>query len=718
MKSGFTLSARRQFNRGFTLLEIMISLLIISLGLVALATLQGKLGSYSTTAKQRTLAANLAEQQIETMQTLFTLASTGADVCSTEPVGFDDLAACSEGVAVTAGGLPFTLSWTVDEYVQNADGTTVAFSEESTALRPDLKLVKVKVAWNDGLGQAKSVELVDMIDATSIFNSGRILARVESNIPPRTPFNPADFPGVVDISIGEEKLKGSTTPEPTIRNQGVNVITTFDVVTYLQSDTQAYLQRREEFKVMNCICEMDSGLGSGREPTVWDGQAYSLGAEVSKRTGRISSGESGQPEACDMCCNDHHDAAGTTTPYDPFRPAFTGDAGEFEFLGDHPHYKIVDGQKILAGEGDEYLEVCRLIRKNGFFKLATDLSLENLDVMQEAYPSNYNAEYSSTVVDFVSEFVTQVDPAAYPQSIPDPTYASLAPEVFINNVGASKPAMSRGLYIDYVPPALLAQIKCIQADGAAPYAPYCDPENDPPWLELLPFFDVDVTALANWSKGSQSITVTNSPISDVETESFSRGVIGLAQSHFNTVTEVDAHIEQSNSGLTDTNPVDPDDEMETLEAIPVTVNIGGNPPASGILVLGNINAGSNQINVETVRVHQSPPDVNCEIISVTSGNNVNSAYVCDLAISVGVASGTVTFTDYNAVKVTGNSTTILNRKVCPSGEAFSIMQVYDDGMAADPDLGVVGERTVLSFSGLAEDTTVHITIEKQTDACP
>lgn len=704
-------------GRGFTLLEIMISVLIISIGLVSLATLQAKLSSYSATAKQRTLAVNLAEQQLETMQTIYTLASTGAGACTVAPAGFDDLASCTSGVTLTAGSLPFTMTWAVSEYVQNPDGTTSPFTVGSTWIRPDLKLVKVNVAWLDGKGLAQNAQLVDIIDATAIFNSGRVLARVESNKPPRTPFNPADFPGVVDISIGAEKLKGSTTPEPTIRNQGVNVITNFDVVTYLQSNMQAFLQRREEFKVLNCICEMNAGSGMGREPTTWNGAEYELGAEVSKRTGSVSTLESNQPAACDVCCRDHHDAVGTDTPYDPFRPAFTGDTGSFTLLGDHAHYKIVDGLKVLAGEGDDYLEVCRYVRKDGFFKLATDLSLENLDVMPEAYPVNYNAEYSTSVVDFISEFAGQLNPGVYPVTMPDATYQSLAPDIFLSNVGVTKPAMSRGIYVDYITPDLLKQVKCLQADGTGTYASYCNISLDPPWLEILPFFDVDLTALANWSKGSQAITVTNSPISDIHSSSFSRGNIGLAQTHFNVTTDVTADIELSNSGLTDTNPVDPDDEQEAANEIPVTVSIGGNPPASGVLVLGNIDAGSNQINVETVRVKQTNPAVNCEIISIVSGSSTQKAYVCDLAKSGATASGSVTFTDYNAVKVTGSSTTVLNRRVCPVGTAFDSMQVFDDGVAANPDLGIIGERTVLHFSGLTADTTVDVVIKKQTDAC-
>ena len=710
--------AIRSLASGFTLLEIMISVLIISIGLAALANLQGKLTRYSALAKQRTLAMNLAEQQIETMHSFYTLADTGAEVCSTAQTGFDDLAACVTGATVNAGNMPFKLTWTVSEYLQNSDGTTEAYTPGANSLRPDLKLVTINVEWVDGQGAAQDIELADVVDATSIFTTGRILARVESNIPPRTRFNPADFPGVVDIAIGADKLKGSTSPEPKIENEGINVITTFDVVMFLQANPDAFLQRREEFKVLNCICTMNAGINIGREPTVWDGTIYTLGAEVSKRTGSVSAGVTEQPPACEMCCNDHHDAGGASVEYDPFRPAFSGDAGTFDFLGDHAHYNIDNGEKVLAVEGDDYLEVCRYIRKDGFFRLATDLSLENLDVVPETYPTNFNTNYSTSVVNFVTDFSTQINVSTYPMVVPDGSYSSSAPGIFLGNVGVIKPVMSRGIYVDFMPDGLLKKIKCLQANGAGTYADFCDTDKDPPWLEILPFFDVDLTSLANWNKGSPAITVTNSPISDIDSNSFSRGEISLAQEHFDVVTAVTASIERSNSGLTDTNPADPDDELEESADIAVTVVIGGNPPAAGVLVLGDINAGSNQINVETVRIAQNPPDVNCEIITIVAGNTSQKAYVCDLAAVSGLANGTVTITDYNALKITGSSTTVLNRKVCPDGTAFSSMQVFDDGVMADPDLGIVGERTVLTFINLGADATVNITIEKETDSCP
>ncbi|NNL94105.1 MAG: prepilin-type N-terminal cleavage/methylation domain-containing protein [Xanthomonadales bacterium] len=703
---------------GFTLLEVMISVLIISIGLAALANLQGKLTNYSTVAKQRTIAMNVAEQQIETMHSFFTMGDTGAAACSVLQVGFDDLESCESANTVTVGNLQLDVTWTITGYTQNADGSTEPYSSNSGRVRPDLKMVTVHVGWTDGEGASHNFELQDVIDATSIFNTGRIMARVDSNLPPRTTFNPQNFPGVVELAIGNDKLKGATTPEPKIVNQGVNVITSFDVITYLQSQNDAYLQRREEFKVVNCICTLNSGLGTGREPTVWDGKEYVLGELVSKRTGSVSADEAGQPAACEMCCRDHHDSSSAEDSYDPFRPAFSGDAGSFNFYGDHAHYGLVNGIKELAVEGDEYLEACRYIRKDGFFRLTTDMALENLDVVSASFPSNFNSSYSSSVVNFVGSFMNGVDAETYPGVVPDGSYSSSAPGMFFGNAGVTKQAMSRGIYVDYLTDELLAKIKCLQAGGSGPFEDHCNTLKDPPWLEILPFFDIDTTSLANWSKGSSAITVTNSPISDITSNSFSRGAVSLSQNHFSVATDVTADIEVSNTGLTDTNPIDPDDETEESEDYPVLVDIGGTPPAAGILVLGDINAGSNQINVETVRVTQNPPAVNCEIVSIVDGNSTQKAYVCDLALSGGAASGTVTVKDYNALKVTGNSVTVLNRKVCTDNAAYVSLQVFDDGVMADPDLGIPGEVTVMTFSGLSEDTTINLTIVKQSSSCP
>lgn len=705
---------------GFTLLEIMIAILIMSIGLAAMANLQGKLTRYSTMAKQRTIAMNLVEQQVETMRSFYTMNDTGADSCAITQNGFDDLETCVNGAAVSVGNMPFTLSWTISKYVQNFDGSTTVHIDEVGARRPDLKLVTIKADWVDGQGDAQLVELVDIVDATSIFNTGRVSAKVDSNTPPKVPFDASDFPGVVEIAIGADKIKGSTTPKPQVTNQGENVSTKFDVVTFLTTGDSAYLQRREEFKVVNCICTMDANPGTGSAPALWNGSFYAMGEEVSKRTGSVSLNVTGQPAACTICCNDHHDASGAVDKYDSFRPAFSGDTGGFNLFGDHAHYQIINGTKLLSTADDDYLEACRFIRKDGFFKLTADLSQENLDVIKPEYPTVFNFLYSTSVINFVSDFSEAISISGYPGTVPLVSYS--VPwwldwwGISLTNVGTVKPAMSRGIYIDYMGADLLKKIKCLQAEGLGEYSDFCNLQKDPPWLEILPFFDVDVTSLANWNRGSTAITVTNSPISDIDQATFSRGEVEVSQAHFPDLTNVSAHIERSNTGLTDTNPIDPDDEFESAEQIPVNVNIGGSPPTNGALVHGDINAGSSQINVETVRLKQNPPNMNCEIETIVENNQARKAYTCDLyPLPV---SGTVTVSDYNGLKVTGNTSTILNRKVCTDSTAFSLVQVSGDNTVANPDLGITGEITIFSFSSISDDVVMDITIVKQTDNCP
>ena len=46
------------------------------------------------------------------------------------------------------------------------------------------------------------------------------------------------------------------------------------------------------------------------------------------------------------------------------------------------------------------------------------------------------------------------------------------------------------------------------------------------------------------------------------------------------------------------------------------------------------------------------------------------------------------------------------------------MQVIDEGIMANLDLAIAGERTVLTFSALSSNVTIPITIEEQADDCP
>ena len=56
---------RKRGNKGFTLIEVLIGILIFALGMMALAKLQGNLARNSGDSNARTVATNIAEEIIE-----------------------------------------------------------------------------------------------------------------------------------------------------------------------------------------------------------------------------------------------------------------------------------------------------------------------------------------------------------------------------------------------------------------------------------------------------------------------------------------------------------------------------------------------------------------------------------------------------------------------------------------------------------------------------
>ena len=709
--------------RAFSLIEVMIAVLVFTVGLLALASFQGRLIKYGTHAKQRTLAMNVAEGVLENMRGYYSLDTAGGAACGTDPAGYDDIANCADGSSETVGNLTFASTWTVVPYAQSADGSSAVFTADTG--RPDFKMVTINVAWVDGNGESQEAELSDIVDSTSPFNSGRLLAESNSSAKPITPFDANDFPGYVNIDLGTGLSKGSTTPEPTIVNSGNNVVTSFDVITVGSHGNENFIERREEFRVLNCICDLDAGESDGKEPLWWNVDHYKEGAIKTKRTGTVvtSGNLGGQPAECTACCRDHHDGGASKPDFDPWRDTSLDLAVPFGFdlAGDHPHYNIVNGQRIMATQDNpRYLEACRMIRRNGFFEVATDLNLENLVAVPEDFPLSSNEAYASSIKSFVGAYINgSVPHDNYPDAPPSPTYSLTVPGINLLSASDFEQVSSRAIYIDFMDHNVLEKIKCMKADEdqtVAGWPDECDPAVDPHWLEIVPFYDLNVTALSNWRRLETAIEVSNSPISDIERSSFSRGKATVAQNHFNTTTQVVAEIEHSNTGLTDTNPVDPHDTAQAAADIDVTVNIGGTPPTMATTISGEINADRGNINVETVRVFMGTGD-DCSITVSGPPGNQQRSYVCevndDLAGFVSVI-----VSDYNSTKITGNTVTILDRQICPSNQAYSSAEVVNPGEVANPDAAADGEQTILYFTEVDGDISLDLLVINQADSCP
>ena len=135
----------RSSARGFTLIEALIALLVLSFGLLAIAGFQATLSRSSDLAKQRTEALRLAQQKMESLRAYAQVASNTA---TPHIVNYTDDVVSSTAPEVTATNTnaSFSRTWTVTSNPSDTE-----------------KWINVTVAWTDRSGQAQTVTLQSVI---------------------------------------------------------------------------------------------------------------------------------------------------------------------------------------------------------------------------------------------------------------------------------------------------------------------------------------------------------------------------------------------------------------------------------------------------------------------------------------------------------------------------------------------------------------------------
>lgn len=142
-------------NTGFAILEVLISVLIVSFGVLALAKFQANLHANQDTATHRTQAQGLGMEVVNKV--------AAQEDPSAYPAGTD---------SVTAKSTQYTRDWTVQPDVM---GST---------------LVEVKVSWTNSRGQNDFVQLATLVAKDTLTEQAKLVA---SPTPPMTG-TPADQP--------------------------------------------------------------------------------------------------------------------------------------------------------------------------------------------------------------------------------------------------------------------------------------------------------------------------------------------------------------------------------------------------------------------------------------------------------------------------------------------------------------------------------------------
>lgn len=131
--------------RGFSLLEVLITLLLVAIASLSLIAMQVRMEQHADYARSSSKALNLIETKLDWFRT------RGANSAHSDilPADFD---AMTNGSDVSGA---YTLSWQV--------------SSPSSSLETSLKQISLTVQWNNRLGQSQSVTVKTMLSSYSDF---------------------------------------------------------------------------------------------------------------------------------------------------------------------------------------------------------------------------------------------------------------------------------------------------------------------------------------------------------------------------------------------------------------------------------------------------------------------------------------------------------------------------------------------------------------------
>lgn len=548
-----TTSGIHRLARGFSLLEVLIAIVIMSVGLLALATLQISIVRSSAEAKTQTIALNLALDKLEDLATFRVLEKTSNNcaVDSTDSYQCIDSDATGEtiddnlGVFTVGGSGAYTRTWTVVRCIGltgnfACSNTNNTAAPATTTPRNEFKSIQVTVSWNDASGNPQSVVAKDAISALSPTDAS-LTSKKPIKLTPRYAQlkinNPAAEAGVIPIAVGSNTNSAATNPKPEVIVGTSVVETRFDVLTYagLVGDATVTAQSRVETSMVGCTCDFDLAPVStstirGKRPTYWDGTRYIV-PDTAAYVPKAGVANVAQSSKCAVCCRDHHDPAGvsgaTFSPLAVSHPTV--------IAGEHAHYNssAVGATPVTTGQ---YREACRLIRTDGIFRVASDLDNEYFGLLatknladatlyaSESVPDTTAVtSYQSFIIAFMNSRFTNVSAGSNADISQSPyntqlaanaiTTLEAAPTPTINapasitinaaDAASTKWSHARALYVDFLEKDAMdaveaAKVNCIDPNTNTAYASNTT-QYSQCVLKVLPFTTINLTEIADWN---------------------------------------------------------------------------------------------------------------------------------------------------------------------------------------------------------------------------
>lgn len=152
-------------QRGFTLIEAMVALVIVGFGMLVVVGMQMMLNRNADVARERSEATRLAEEKLEGLRSFTTISTTAGQLA------WNDLASGSDTPS-TGYNISYTRTWTL--------GGAAADSKRDA---------QVLVSWTDRGGNADSVQVNTVISKTDPADSGALGFPLPANTTLKQPKN-------------------------------------------------------------------------------------------------------------------------------------------------------------------------------------------------------------------------------------------------------------------------------------------------------------------------------------------------------------------------------------------------------------------------------------------------------------------------------------------------------------------------------------------------
>lgn len=558
-------------QKGFGLLEILITLVVLGVGVVGLVAMSKSALTVSQDGRRYETAMRLAESKLDEFRNF-----NGVMTATAPLTAYNQIASAS--AAVTLSGEPYSLAWTVTNQYLNGStwqGTAPAGYRLSY---PGRKAVAVNVGWSDSEGQSHTLQLVGNVSpieslSTDQLNGGLNTARQG----PKVNYTPGVAPDVISVELGDGNKQETSKPLPTVTSKDgqVGKLVQFETVTYKPEaggNTQQVLQ---DMASVSCSCSYGSSLTAYLPGQVYSSASKQLywkaGAMQSKPTGTLDSSVNGQPTLCTSCCKDHFDGSGS---------------GFDNFYAPLNTSRVRYNSALSTVTSGKYVDACRFVRLDGFYRPLPDWNLVKVVVTTAdflAKPAN-QASYQKYIKYVVKTYIdwqkstlnwTQGASATLPTITDFSAWLASNAETggdtttgITVSTGTAQ-LIARGIYVDVLDPIYLVGIDTSATD----------------YLTKVPFQDINLTMLAEWTMGPLTLltgsatdyaTVTNEAVKTVVDlnnyyfGSYSRGYMTAKKSTKDSgqilrdvIIRVAAY--QGNSGIT-ASLISPQDQSLALSA--------------------------------------------------------------------------------------------------------------------------------------------------------